>query len=1134
MPYTPNRIVTPGMPGVPSLLESIGEARRESFGEEGETVCSLKLWERVNRRRKVCGLPPLHKSKRHAKDLADGLLAMREFWVKGDDWAQAQPGDDPLLTRYMAKINYPMPRTVFARISYEGVATWRELRLPKCDLDGPVTRDVYDPWFDTHDFYENYQPKLFDTAKAITLKERIDDNEAIFTVAGGHGFYQGQVVDMSWRGYPSNTYSPAQGCKISATIIAVASTTIRVKGGRGDLYPTVNNKCFIMTDPDDTFTVHIWRHDPRPTCDGVARVCDRMKFTAIGRQIDKRQKLEKWYRTSTGRNVYGYVNPIFEIRGITINEWEDNEYGQPTPHYNPISDVYLGDFPAPRGSSYREPAIKWKRYTNLSTGVGVSYLMRGFTVGSGTSAPEGLIMQDFVAYNATRFAAISGLTWPGIIYGTHNPEVFDLGGSIIVFIAEVPNWIPVEDTFLSASITDTETLLPVDSASTIPYSGYYKYRIGNEIIRVTDTTHPELPPGVQHYIEVERGAEGTTATSHADGTPVEFIDATPYPKLEGLVTENWANGTTNAPWGRDFMKRYIEGALQDLTTTTGENYTETQENEFNAPVRTFTSNGSWLCPADVTRVTVNCWGGGGGGGSKGGGGGGAFARKGIMTVTPGTSYAITVGTGGTGSPDGVGQDGGDSSFSTLVKAKGGKGGGSEANEITAPGGKASDCIGDAKFSGGTGSKEGGGGSSAGLLYQGENANKRDGGIPPPYAGEGGTKSVGESPGGGGAATFDGGAGKVEVIEILNSMSLGGAFRSYMAIHDWIPYRYAQDTLDNKSNPNAEPMGVVTSIYGIPYYYASNDISLGASGHGLRFGDGGGGEMVGYDHYLCPWWNIEFSTTLADYIPLVTGVHTFVVTDECILYNPEFKFQHRTFLASDDALLILSSAAGTRPLVASLSMGWTNVLCEYDITAAAYIISTDIAHDFKERNASVSVSGSGYTDFEFQHADYAAYNGKIRLWRRRVGTKTILKYGPDLFEHSVKEYNTWESMGWYGGLTLNSPSVLKQDILVTYEDITETAVSEVELLAHVTGLIDASAQAMNNGLPGLDVISEGVPENYITSLANLQPGQIFSNNISFKDFYLPYIQYDFQDSGFGHEANDGLPPGVKQDEQVTER
>ena len=61
---------------------------------------------------------------------------------------------------------------------------------------------------------------------------------------------------------------------------------------------------------------------------------------------------------------------------------------------------------------------------------------------------------------------------------------------------------------------------------------------------------------------------------------------------------------------------------------------------------------SWTCPAGVTSVSVVCVGAGAGGGdpsygSYGGGGGGALAYANNVSVTPGASYTVVVGRGGT-------------------------------------------------------------------------------------------------------------------------------------------------------------------------------------------------------------------------------------------------------------------------------------------------------------------------------------------------------------------------------------------------------------------------------------------------------------------------------------------------------
>ena len=77
-------------------------------------------------------------------------------------------------------------------------------------------------------------------------------------------------------------------------------------------------------------------------------------------------------------------------------------------------------------------------------------------------------------------------------------------------------------------------------------------------------------------------------------------------------------------------------------------------------------------------LTVHAWGGGGGGAggsndSTGGGGGGGEYRGGSVSVNECTTYTVTVGSGG-GGGGGTAGDGGDSSFGSLLIAKGGIGG----------------------------------------------------------------------------------------------------------------------------------------------------------------------------------------------------------------------------------------------------------------------------------------------------------------------------------------------------------------------------------------------------------------------------------------------------------------------------
>ncbi|MCB9044500.1 MAG: hypothetical protein H6550_00030, partial [Chitinophagales bacterium] len=186
---------------------------------------------------------------------------------------------------------------------------------------------------------------------------------------------------------------------------------------------------------------------------------------------------------------------------------------------------------------------------------------------------------------------------------------------------------------------------------------------------------------------------------------------------------------------------------------------------------TYTTSGTWTCPAGVTQVTVECWGGGGGCGTSytyagGGAGGGAYASS-VLTVVPGNSYSVVVGAGG-----GISEDGGNSTFGNgpLVKAAGGSSGSNN------PGNGGSSTIpfsiGNTRYSGGNGGSRsdpyragGGGGGSATSTGNGGNGGNASwntggtGGLGQGNGGKGGDRyysgSQGISPGGGGGGRGSG-------------------------------------------------------------------------------------------------------------------------------------------------------------------------------------------------------------------------------------------------------------------------------------------------------------------------------------------------------------------------------------------
>lgn len=161
---------------------------------------------------------------------------------------------------------------------------------------------------------------------------------------------------------------------------------------------------------------------------------------------------------------------------------------------------------------------------------------------------------------------------------------------------------------------------------------------------------------------------------------------------------------------------------------------------------------SWVAPAGVTSVCVACLGGGGGGmkaGSNGatanGGGGAGLGYINNYTVTPGSSYTVSVGRGGYAyapySGSATPTDGTDSYFVSTAVCKGGKG----YSGVTRTGGN---YVGDGGGNGGTGGNSGGypaGGGGAG----GYSGNGGNGGS----SASSGSNGSGGGGGGGGSGTL---------------------------------------------------------------------------------------------------------------------------------------------------------------------------------------------------------------------------------------------------------------------------------------------------------------------------------------------------------------------------------------------
>ena len=194
---------------------------------------------------------------------------------------------------------------------------------------------------------------------------------------------------------------------------------------------------------------------------------------------------------------------------------------------------------------------------------------------------------------------------------------------------------------------------------------------------------------------------------------------------------------------------------------------------------TYTIPGSYsfVCPPDVTSVSVVCIGGGGQSGSSEGtdsvgGGGGGLGYKNNITVVPGNSYLVVVGEGGKYDDAHLsGMSGGDSYFisNTTVSGLGGKGGTTYGN-AGAGGGYVGDGGGNGGAGGAANSLQGGGGGAGG--YSGNGGDGLSSASGSSGAGSGGAGGGGYKAGGGGVGVL--GIGTTGAASSSGTIGKGGS------------------------------------------------------------------------------------------------------------------------------------------------------------------------------------------------------------------------------------------------------------------------------------------------------------------------------------------------------------------------
>lgn len=264
------------------------------------------------------------------------------------------------------------------------------------------------------------------------------------------------------------------------------------------------------------------------------------------------------------------------------------------------------------------------------------------------------------------------------------------------------------------------------------------------------------------------------------------------------------------------------------------------------------SSCTFTVPAGVSSIKVECWGGGGGGGSAriassgfrtaGGGGKGGMCSVTNLSVSAGSVYNVTVGSGGAGGTNGGNGDAGGKSALTLsgtdvAWASGGNGGEgrNNTNSNNAPGGTTYNAPGTGSgtvFNGGNGrvgyygttggQAGGGGGGGAGNTADGANAGVA--------SQTGGGAANGVSAGGAGGAS-GGGAGGNGGLHTSSNGATAGAGGNTLGGGGGGAASYRSSSGTSAANGGAGARGEVRITYTVvadTYIAQYNSMSYGSS------------------------------------------------------------------------------------------------------------------------------------------------------------------------------------------------------------------------------------------------------------------------------------------------------------------
>jgi len=290
----------------------------------------------------------------------------------------------------------------------------------------------------------------------------------------------------------------------------------------------------------------------------------------------------------------------------------------------------------------------------------------------------------------------------------------------------------------SQTISGSQQLeAPINVAGELNVSGELNIDLKPAISGVVkDKSNNPIEGATVNLFLQDQGTESLETLTDANG----FYSFSEHPDATGNV-QTWHVLASYDDGVDKFFTRSKFGVRASLLSSS--NTATPSQVEF-----TTTGTQTWVVPQGVFDVSIVAVGGGGGGGGNTGadgpgsaaGGGGGLGWVNNVEVTPGESYTVAVGAGGTaGTTTSDGGDGGDSFVeidgTTIVLGGGGDGG--VANNAPAQGGAGGGFQGDGGGNGGTGGP---------ALFNGGGAG---GGGAGGYTGDGGDMEENGSGGGGG-------------------------------------------------------------------------------------------------------------------------------------------------------------------------------------------------------------------------------------------------------------------------------------------------------------------------------------------------------------------------------------------------